>query len=392
MAEPRPVMSRGRRRWQVKIDVDPHPDGRRRMQTRTFDRRKDAEAWIAAVRDGNARGEKTSRERVTVSQVFAAYLRVAGRDAAPATVTNHAYLAGLVTARLGTRKAATVTRADIEELVDELRASGGRSGGLSGSTVKQALITARAAWNLAIDGGLVARNPVERVRVNRDTPRQRQWTAAQARAFLAHADTLGPAGAAGLYLLSCGPRRGEVLGLHWADVDFTPGPGPGWEHGSIRIRRNRTQVGGRVVEDELTAYDDGAEDRAATKTRRARTVPIPGFLAPVLLAARAEQEGAAALAGAEPPEHVVVTPGLAPWTPIPFYKRFRALQAQAGLPVITSNGMRGTASTLMAAAGLDVTAAAAWQGHTVAVALSVYTQAEGAGRAAAALDGIFRAV
>ena len=228
--------------------------------------------------------------------------------------------------------------------------------------------------------------------MHRDTGRQRQWTAAQARQFLAHADTLGAAEAAGLYLLACGPRRGEALGLRWADVDFTPHPEPGWEHGSIRIRRNRTQVGGRVIDEPLT--DDDAEHAPQTKTRRARTVAIPGFLAPVLIAARAEQEAAAALAGTDPPEHVVVRPDGSPWTPILFYKRFLRLQAGAGLPRITSNGMRGTASSLMADAGVPPAVTAAWQGHTLAVAQAIYIQArpESAGRAAAALDGIFRDV
>ena len=186
MAEPRKVTARGRVRWQITLDVDPYPDGRRRQQTRTFDTRKAALAWEAEVRDGRARGARTAVERATVDTIVGDYLRVACRDAAPATARSYRYLLGLVTARLGHRKAATVTRADIEDLVDELRESGARRGGLRNSTIKQVLIMTRAAWNMAIDAGAWRRNPAERVRVDRDTPRQRQWSAAQARAFLAH--------------------------------------------------------------------------------------------------------------------------------------------------------------------------------------------------------------
>ena len=129
MAVPRKVTARGRVRWRLTLDVDPYPDGSRRQQTRTFDRRKDAEAWQTEVRDGNARGAKTARERVTVAGVCEDYLRVACRDAAPATVSSYRYLLGLVTTRLGSRRAATVTRADIEALVGELREAGAGAAG-----------------------------------------------------------------------------------------------------------------------------------------------------------------------------------------------------------------------------------------------------------------------
>jgi integrase len=45
------------------------------------------------------------------------------------------------------------------------------------------------------------------------------------------------------YLALCGPRRGEVAGLRWADVDL--------DAGTVTIARNRVQAGaGNVVENE----------------------------------------------------------------------------------------------------------------------------------------------
>lgn len=111
--------------------------------------------------------------------------------------------------------------------------------GLSPKTIQNALAVLRRVLNLAMREGRVSRNPASRIgelmrrvdrRVAREVTEVETWSRSEIDTLLElareHEPSFYPAL---LFLLSTGVRRGELLGLKWADLDF--------DKRSVSIRR-----------------------------------------------------------------------------------------------------------------------------------------------------------
>ncbi|WP_165845666.1 tyrosine-type recombinase/integrase [Streptacidiphilus pinicola] len=88
-------------------------------------------------------------------------------------------------------------------------------------TVYRAGSTLRAALQAAVRARRLPYNPALHAIIKRPTAAERTcWSPAQAAAFLRHNHTFHADQLADLFevMLGTGMRRGEVLGLHWADV------------------------------------------------------------------------------------------------------------------------------------------------------------------------------
>jgi integrase len=128
--------------------------------------------------------------------------------------------------QLGTRKAQTIGKDDIEDLVDYMltrgRKRGGKPGtGLSGRSVNLTLGRLKATFELAVLEGKLVRNLVALVdKVSYQQAERHTWTQAEVRKFLGAIadDRLAVAWRLPLY----GLRRGEVLGLRWSVVIAPP--------------------------------------------------------------------------------------------------------------------------------------------------------------------------
>src|ERR1017187_2092944 len=116
--------------------------------------------------------------------------------------------------RLGTRPLQSITKADIEDLMDWMLTAGRRPGtGLSGRTARLTLGRLTAALEMAVLEGKLVRNVARLVKPPEHTPREREtWSKAEVKKFLAKAasDRLHAAWRLSLY----GLRRGEVPGKH----------------------------------------------------------------------------------------------------------------------------------------------------------------------------------
>jgi integrase len=269
---------------------------------------------------------------------------------------------------LGGVRLVALTPAHVEAALTALAASGGKGGRpLSGRSCQLAYGVLRMALAYGVRAGYCQRNVAELVdRPGAVSAEQQSWTAEQARAFLSTvADD--PHFAAWAIFLTRGPRRGEVAGLRWSDVDL--------DAGTLRIATTRISIGGRV--------EESTPKTAAGK----RPVPLDAGLVTILKAHRRRQLEAKMAAGPGWTEsgHVFTREDGQPLHPEWFSRRFKVLCGRAGVPVIKLHGTRHTTASLMLAAGVNVKVVQELLGHaSPAITQAVYShvmpgQSEAAG-------------
>jgi integrase len=277
--------------------------------------------------------------------------------------------------RLGDIRLQRLTTARVGAFYGELVASGGQKGRpLSPKTVRYVHATLRRALRDAVADGLVVRNVAAQAR----PPRARRvemhtWTAAEVGIFLASVreDRLY---AAWLLLATLGLRRGELLGLRWADVDLTSG--------RIAIRQTLVMV-------------DGKPAMAEPKTAKGRRSLI---LAPQVLEAvrvhHAYQAAERLSWGADYTDSGLVVTAEAgrPLHPESLSGQFVREAKRAGLPQIRLHDLRHSVASILLAQGVHPKVVSEQLGHaTIALTLDTYShvipslQQEAAGVIAAAI-------
>jgi integrase len=314
---------------------------------KTFGTLTDARAWRAEAHSALRLGTLRAPTRTTLAVAAAEWLAAAqaqvvrarsGTPYKPSAL--RAYEQALrtkVLPELGHLRLSTVTRASVQDLVDELVASG-----LSPSTVRNAVLPLRAIYRRALARSEVLVNPtlglsLPAARGRRD----RIAHPAEAKALL---DALPPEDrpvwATALY---AGLRRGEIRGLRWSDVDF--------DRGLVRVEQS---------------WDD-KEGPIEPKSRAGRRrVPLPKPLRSQLAAHRLRSRGSEGeLVFGCRSEKAIDTTALV--------HRARTAWRRSGLRPIGLHECRHTYAALMIAAGVNAKALSAYMGHSsITVTLDRY--------------------
>jgi integrase len=151
---------------------------------------------------------------------------------------------------------------------------------VSDGTVRYLHRLLRAALQDAMaEDELVTENVAKRLRMDhRYRPKFKAWTADEAKQFLRSAPRAHRWYALYAVALMLGLRRGEVLGLHWSDVDF--------DRATVRVRHALQRVNGSLTLGRVKT--DGS----------ARLLPLPRPLMQMLRAHADIQAGDRAAAGA----------------------------------------------------------------------------------------------
>ena len=194
---------------------------------------------------------------------------------------------------------------------------------LARRTVLDARAVLRSALNEAVADRLISHNPAAAVRLAPARPRRRSaWTVEQARQFLSSARSDADPHYVGYVLLLClGLRRGELLGLHWTDIDL--------DTATVHVHRELQRVGGRLLIGETKTLDSEAG------------LPLPELCVAALRDHRT----------ASPPvavsQFVISTHRGGPVDPRNFYRCFQRRISSAGVPRIPLHGTRHTCASLL---------------------------------------------
>lgn len=264
-------------------------------------------------------------------------------------VQRHLLLAPIVRTRLR-----DLTGDELAGFLAEKRARGrlDGSGGLGRSSLRRLTVVLNAALGWAVAEGWIATNPAAAVRFDAEkgskTARELAWTAADLRRFLDFHREHRMVAAWRLAAVT-GMRRGELLGLRWADLR-TPDIG----NAAVTVRRTWTMVDGRPVLGEGKTFGS------------ARTVPIDGATVVELARWRARQDqdraawGEAFCGGG----WMFTREDGSPIRPDTFTKVFRRACREAGVPELTPHRLRHLAATVLLEEGVPTAVVADLLGHS----------------------------
>jgi integrase len=346
-------------RYRLVVDIGRDEHGRRKQLTRTFDTRREAREELARIRHETNRGTYVKPSQETVNACLDGYLQGATRGRRASTKRNYEDALQPVRERFGTRPLQSITKSDVEDLMDWMltagRKRGGKPGtGLSSRTARLTLGRLTAALEVAVLEGKLVRNVARMVKPPEYTPREREtWSKGEVRKFLAKASTdrLYVAWRLSLY----GLRRGEVLGLRWSDLDLRAS--------TLTVNQSRVLVEYRVRIEE-------------PKSRNGkRTLPLDAELVAALTALRKRQldesmaagpvyrSGLGELGWYQGGEYVVTDEAGTPVHPEWYSDEFGRLLRRAGLRRITLHDSRHTTLTLMEHAGVPISIISKWAGH-----------------------------
>ncbi len=202
---------------------------KRRVGSTKADKRRaerEAEKINAAIALGSFRSNTPQRKPLPCDRQLTTWLETYGPTmkrsseiSARGLVQNH------LAPYFGSRDLRDITEADLLSFSNSKIAEG-----LSPKTVKNALSALRRVFNLAHREGLVERNPAARIgelmrrvelRESKEVAEVQTWSRSEVDLLLSLAREHEPQLHHGLlFLFSTGTRRGEMLGLKWADIDF----------------------------------------------------------------------------------------------------------------------------------------------------------------------------
>lgn len=351
--------------WWFIVDIGVGPDGKRRQaKRRGFRTKADAQEALDELRRSLRTSTYVAPTRQTVKEFLEGdWLPAVRRQLAESTWESYERNVKLhIVPRIGGVQLREVDGTILNRLYAGLLQDGRKLGrqapGLSARTTRYIHTILSGAFDDAVKWQRIVVNPATRATPpsasSAKAPEMRTWTGPQVRRFLelAEGDRYYYPFA---FLALTGCRRGEALGLRWADID--------WERTSVAIRQTVIPL--------TKASGKGREGRivARTKTDRARVVELDAATATTLRTwkARQAEERLAMGAGYDDNDLIFCRPDGRPYHPEAFSKTFDRRLRQpryAELPAIRLHDLRHTWATLALAAGVDVAIVSKRLGHS----------------------------
>ncbi len=338
-------------RWVASIALGPGPDGKPRYWRAYRQTRREAADALAAALVAHQQDHLVLPQRRTVAEYLEWWLATAGPTIAPRTREHYQHIVRQhLIPMLGRHQLRRLRPEHVQALLAQKLASG-----LSAQTVKHIHSRLRTALSQAVALDLLPRNVALVVKppsVSRHRWQPLSTAELQRLLTAAHGTRLE---ALWWLLVATGARRGECLGLRWADVL--------WDRQAITIQQQVQVLGGRPTITPLKT----------TGSRRALALPTAAL---VVLQRHATVQRRERLVAQDWPAHdlVFATRRGTPLAPRNVHRVFKGLLAQAGLPdTVRLHDLRHTHASSLLAAGVPVNVVAERLGHSrPSTTLNVY--------------------
>jgi integrase len=338
--------------WSQVIDLPSDPaTGKRRQKRITAATKKELEILAAATIHAAATGFIEPRS-VTFGQFWERWCEAKAPTLSPSTARRYRDLGRLHLAAFKAVRLAKIGPEDVQRLYADRLATG-----LSGTSVRHLHSVLHSALDDAVKWGLVARNVCDAVKAPaRNRTEMQTWNPAQARAILAAAagDDLE---ALWRLAITTGMRRGELLGLKWADVDF--------DANALSVRRSLSRGGSsRLIERE-----------PKTEAGRRRIALSPETTESLRRHRVRQLEYRLSVGIAYEDRDLVFTNPLGAYLhPNTLMRSFARLTKAANVPTIRFHDLRHTSATLLLAEGVHPKIVQERLGHSdIAMTLNRYS-------------------
>ncbi len=333
--------------------TDPATGGRRQHSKGGFRIKDDAQGHLNDLIKDVGHGTWRPNVKMTVEKLMEEWLAAKeGENIRPNTLAMYgSVIAGWITPHIGQLPVDQLSPSKAKLMVDALRSEGGSQHGrgeLSARSIQLAVQCLKAATRWAFEAGQLSQDPLagyKRPKAPQSAVVNGAWTTAEATKFLSSvaSDRLR---AAWWLFLARGPRRGEVAGLKWLNLDL--------DGGAMRVVETRVVVGSKPTAS--TPKTDAGR----------RAVPLDERLVKELKSHRARQAEERIAAGTawEDSGYVFVDECGHPYRPEHISRRFATLAERAELRAIRLHDLRHTAASLMLAAGESPKVVAEILGHS----------------------------
>jgi integrase len=364
-------------RWFFIVDLTPPGGKRRQVRRRGFATKAEALDELDNVKDKVRTGTYVEPSKQTLAEFLTEWLETVKPTLRPST--HYSYSRNLrlhVFPRIGDTVLQALDAGQLNKLYAELLSPGVNrtrpKEGLSPRTVSYIATILKRALKDAVRWGRLVRSPADAADPPRKSAHKRPemvtWSADELRAFLTSVEDDGDRDAAlWRFLASTGTRRGEALGLRWADVDL--------DAGTATIR----QTVGVVAHEPVIGQPKTAAGL--------RTIDLDRTTVAALREHRRRQLEERLAIGSGWKDHGLVFCGVDGDVPHPeaVSKRFDRRIRRYRLPVMPLHSLRHTWATLALRAGVHPKVVQERLGHsTVMVTLEVYSHVTaGMGRDAA---------
>lgn len=335
-------------------------EGDKKLQ-RTFAVKRDAERFALKVENAKSVGEPTrslAKNSITVAQVVAASMEAARPKLKPRTFHSYELLyTNRILPTFGGRRAASVTRADVQTWINGLTGDG-----LAPATVHHHYVALRKVMKHALWDRQIAFNPCDGIDLPKAHDVEESHLAAlsysQVEALAAELRHFHPYDVLVRLMAYSGLRAGEVAGLRVKDIDLTAG------HISVRqtaqwIKRKDQAVGEWVFgtpKSRRSSRDVPLLDRALIADLKRLKMQHP----------RSGDPDALFWPGRAPGSHRVDYDRI--WDLASFRRNyFKPALVRAQLPGIRVHDLRHTAASLWLAAGFPPYQVSRWLGHASVV-------------------------
>lgn len=327
--------------WYVVVDLGRDHDGKRRQKWHgSYRTRREAEVARAKIVGEVHEGSYTEPVKLTFGDwVSDRWLPTMRTQVKPSTFESYSRNARQhVLPRIGGRQLREIGPGQLNTLYADLLEHGRQNGegGLSPKTVRYIHTIVHKALADARDAGLVALNVAERAKPPRPramAPTElRFWKPAEMRTFL---DLVAAHRLVAAWHVSAmtGMRRGEVLGLRWADVDLNAA--------RVHVRQALVSVAYELV-------------MSTPKNHRARVIDLDAGTVDQLRQHQKRQALERAEWGVDYDDRDLVfcKENGEPLHPQTYSQAFERLVARSALPRIRLHDLRHTHATIALAAGI----------------------------------------
>lgn len=352
------------KKWEIRYDLPPGPDGKRKQKQEIFIGTKPAaQKRLNAILAQIQSGAFTEPTKITL----AAYLEKWLTDCAKSSVaaTTYERYVGIVRKNIipaiGNVRLDRLTPLQLQTFESDLLKTGrvDGSGGLSPKTVIQVHRVLHRALGQAVRWELLVRNPADGVSLPR-IERRRQTTVLsreQTLKLLEHASRTQYFFAPVLLCIASGMRRGEILALTWDDVNLD----------TCMLSVNKSL-------EETTEY--GLRVKETKSTNGERTVRLPKWAVAELRWWKAQQAQHKLLLGDLYQDHNLICSRQdgSYIRPDTFSSTFRSLVKTVGVENSRFHDLRHSQATVLIAGGIPVKVVSERLGHsTTTITQDIYT-------------------